>query len=104
MQLPTNMPSNRLPERLPRGVKYVVEGHGGEIGEFRLSARYVVLPTGRRINLLGKGPDSKRVAMARRTRNLRKSGRRAENGGKSRSADGRKKIFDRSGTPRKQAR
>ena len=105
MQLPTNMPSSRLPERLPTGAKYVVEGRGGENGEFQVSARYVVLPTGRRINLLDKGrqPD-KRVMIARRNRNPRKAGRQAENIAKTDPAHGRKKIFDRTGTPRKQAR
>ena len=31
--------------------KYVVEGYGGEEGNLRVTARYVVLPGGQRINV-----------------------------------------------------
>jgi hypothetical protein len=41
----------RLPRRFPVGAKYVVEGYGGDEGNFRVIARYVVLPGGRRINV-----------------------------------------------------
>ena len=41
--------SSRLPRRFPIGAKYVVEGYGGE--NLRVIARYVVLPSGRRINV-----------------------------------------------------
>jgi hypothetical protein len=40
-----------LPRRFPVGAKYVVEGCGGEKGNLRLIARYIVLPDGRRINV-----------------------------------------------------
>ena len=40
-----------LPQRFPVGAKYVVEGYGGEKGNLRLIARYVVLPGGQRINV-----------------------------------------------------
>jgi hypothetical protein len=43
--------SSRLPRRFPVGAKYVVEGYGGEKGNLRVIARYVVLPGGRRINV-----------------------------------------------------
>ena len=43
--------SSRLPRRFPVGAKYVVEGSGGEGGNLRVIARYVVLPGGRRINV-----------------------------------------------------
>ena len=43
--------SSRLPRRFPIGAKYVVEGYGGEKGNLRVIARYVVLPDGRRINV-----------------------------------------------------
>jgi hypothetical protein len=46
--------SSRVPRRFPVGAKYVVEGYGGEKGNLRVIARYVVLPGGRRINV----PDS----------------------------------------------
>jgi hypothetical protein len=51
MGLPIDRLSSRLPRRFPVGAKYVVEGYGGEEGNLRLIARYVVLPGGRRINV-----------------------------------------------------
>jgi hypothetical protein len=51
MGLPIDRLSSRLPRRFPVGAKYVVEGYGGEDGNFRVIARYVVLPGGRRINV-----------------------------------------------------
>ena len=44
-------PSSRLPRRFPVGARYVVEGYGGEKGNLRVIARYVVLPGGQRINI-----------------------------------------------------
>ena len=40
-----------LPRRFPVGAKYVVEGRGGEADGLRVIARYIVLPSGRRINV-----------------------------------------------------
>jgi hypothetical protein len=40
-----------LPNRLPVGASYVVEGRSGKNGRFQVSSRYVVLPGGRRINV-----------------------------------------------------
>ena len=51
MGMPIDHLSSRLPRRFPVGAKYVVEGYGGEDGNLRLIARYVVLPGGRRINV-----------------------------------------------------
>jgi hypothetical protein len=54
MGRPTIRPNsrlNRLPEQFPVGATYVVEGRGGADGRFRALARYVLLPSGRRINL-----------------------------------------------------
>ena len=51
MGLPIDRLSSRLPRRFPVGAKYVVEGYGGEEGNLRVIARYVVLPGGRRINV-----------------------------------------------------
>ena len=53
MGLPTYGPSSRPPQRFPVGATYVVEGFGGEEGNFRVIARYVILPGGRRINVPG---------------------------------------------------
>jgi hypothetical protein len=46
--------SARLPPRLPVGTRYVVEGRTGAKGRFEVSARYVVLPNGRRFDLPAK--------------------------------------------------
>src|SRR6476469_1320807 len=40
--------SRILPEQLPIGASYVVEGYGGETGHLRVTSRYVLLPDGRR--------------------------------------------------------
>lgn len=63
MRLPLNRSQNRLPQRLPVGASYVVEGYGGEAGKLRVIARYVVLPGGRRINVAADtaGPASPRM-------------------------------------------
>ncbi len=44
----------RLPLRLPVGARYVVEGYGGDEGNLRVIARYIVLPGGLRINVPGE--------------------------------------------------
>jgi hypothetical protein len=41
----------RLPKRFPVGTKYVIEGRCDEDGVFHTSARYVLLPNGRHIDL-----------------------------------------------------
>ena len=46
MSSPTSRTPGRLPRRFPVGATYVVEGYGGEEGNFRVIARYVVLPAG----------------------------------------------------------
>ena len=46
MGLPIDHLSSRLPRRFPVGAKYVVEGYGGDVGNLRVIARYVVLPAG----------------------------------------------------------
>jgi hypothetical protein len=51
MGMPIDHLSSRLPRRFPVGAKYVVEGSGGEEGNLRVIARYVVLPGGQRINV-----------------------------------------------------
>ncbi|MGB6539769.1 MAG: hypothetical protein WBF03_02710 [Xanthobacteraceae bacterium] len=51
MNLPVNGLPKRLPHRFPVGATYVVEGYGGKDGDLRVISRYVVLPSGRRINI-----------------------------------------------------
>ncbi|HLN40058.1 MAG TPA: hypothetical protein VK337_19925 [Xanthobacteraceae bacterium] len=51
MRLPIDRQSSPLPKRFPVGARYVVEGRGGEDGYLRVVSRYVVLPSGQRINV-----------------------------------------------------
>jgi len=64
-----------LPRRFPVGAKYVVEGYGGEKGNLRLIARYIVLPDGRRINVPAdlSQPASLRALAFRRRSNSKRS-------------------------------
>jgi hypothetical protein len=50
MSLPIHRQTS-LPRRFPVGAKYVVEGFGADESGFRVIARYVILPGGRRINV-----------------------------------------------------
>jgi hypothetical protein len=43
----------RMPRQFPVGAKYIVEGYGGAEGHLRVVARYIELPSGRRINISG---------------------------------------------------
>jgi hypothetical protein len=89
-----NRTPSHLPRRFPVGATYVIEGYGGEEGKLRVIARYVVLPTGRRINLPGdmSAPAAPR-AMAHRRRAAAKQATP-----KSRPASRGKKIAARRGT------
>ena len=66
---------SRLPRRFPVGATYVVEGYGGDEGNFRVIARYVVLPGGRRINVPAdlSSPPAPRALAFRRTGNAKQS-------------------------------
>jgi hypothetical protein len=71
MALAADLQLNRLPKRFPVGAAYVIEGLGGEDGKLRVISRYVLLPSGRRINVPAT-PDaaaaSSRAAGRRRPR------------------------------------
>ena len=56
---------NRLPKSFPVGAVYVVEGKGGEHGRLNVSARYVVMPGGKRIDVAAK-PRGARAGSDRR--------------------------------------
>ena len=106
MQLPVNRQQARLPKRFPVGTTYVVEGRGGEKGHLRVYSRYVVLPSGERINL---GGDFAKPAVLRPDRRVRN--RSAARPAKSRpAAAGRgrsvrtKKISASAGTSRQRRR
>jgi hypothetical protein len=86
-----------MPKRFPVGAKYVVEGHvvegrGGDHGDLRVLARYVVLPDGRRINVPA---DLNRQASPRalmRRRNPAPSSNPKVPASQSRSGRGRRKF------------
>jgi hypothetical protein len=101
MNLPMTSHSKSLPKCFPVGAKYVVEGRAEESGELRVSSRYVVLPTGRRINVPGnlERPSAPCLA-SRRPRGQEK----ARNNGKLGSSGGLRKNFERRGTAQKHAR
>jgi len=52
----------RMPKRFPVGTKYIVEGRCDEDGVFHTSARYVLLPNGRQIDLPKKSIAHKTVS------------------------------------------
>ncbi|HVY59306.1 MAG TPA: hypothetical protein VHA77_15760 [Xanthobacteraceae bacterium] len=41
----------RLPNRVPVGTRYVIEGEPGQEGELNIISRYLVFPDGTRVNL-----------------------------------------------------
>jgi len=59
---------NRLPKCFPVGAVYVVEGKGGEQDRLNVSARYVIMPDGKRIDVAAK---RREPAPARAPRPLR---------------------------------
>jgi hypothetical protein len=70
--------SARLPKRFPVGTRYVVEGRAGGKGLFLVSARYVVLPNGRRLDLPAKNVAVKCGCAAARRRGYRFPRQQAE--------------------------
>ena len=70
MSLPNARQRNRLPKQFPAGTVYVVEGCGGQNGYLRVSSRYIVMPSGRKLeipaDLDGKSPA--RLGQRRRLR------------------------------------
>ena len=94
MSMPTSHVVSRLPERLPVGATYVVEGFGGEEGNFRVIARYIMLPGGHRINVPADllSPQAPRAVAFRRRASTKKSQP------KTRAASRSKKIAARRGT------
>ena len=83
---------SHLPERLPVGATYVVEGFGGEEGNFRVIARYILMPGGFRINVPAdlSSPAAARVLAFRRRASTKKS--------HPKNPAGSKKIAARRGT------
>lgn len=84
--------TRRLPRRFPVGATYVVEGYGAPEGELRVIARYVVLPSGRRIDVpadLSQPKAPRGLAIRRNSKPLTAQGR---------SGPSRKKIAADRGT------
>jgi hypothetical protein len=87
-----------LPDQLPVGASYVVEGFGGESGNLRVISRYVLMPDGGRINVPADFglPTPRRRSVRQRNRLRRKA--------KSRPLAARKKILTERGTRRRSRR
>jgi hypothetical protein len=98
MPLPLSAKSNALPKCFPVGAKYVVEGRGGEDGDLQVVSRYVVLPTGRRINVPAELSQKQPVRVTSSRRQPR--GRAVRSQAKTAPMQGQKKIFGRRGTAR----
>lgn len=48
-------PKQRLPRRFPVGTRLVIEGEPDRHGALRVVSRYVVMPNGRRYDLMPQG-------------------------------------------------
>jgi len=91
-----------LPKSFPVGAVYVVEGKGGEHGWLDVSARYVVMPGGKRIDVAVKRREPAAAVPLRRHLRLVSSGRPA-----NRSKEfsfGSKKFFAAAGTTKQRTR
>jgi hypothetical protein len=66
MRVATEPRSNRLPKSFPVGAVYVVEGRGGDHGRLSVSARYVIMPGGTRIDVTAKPRETAATAVRRR--------------------------------------
>jgi hypothetical protein len=64
--------SGGLPRSFPVGAVYVVEGRGGQYGHLRISARYLIMPDGRRVDVLSKFSRADRIPARRRQLPTRK--------------------------------
>ena len=101
MRVATEPRRNRLPKSFPVGAVYVVEGKGGERGRLNVSARYVVLPGGKRIDVAAKRRETAAAADRRHLRLVSSS--RPANRPKEFSY-GTKKISAAAGTTRQETR
>lgn len=91
----------RLPKSFPVGAVYVVEGKGGDHGRLNVSARYVVMPGGKRIDLAAKQRPPA-AAAARRHLRLVSSSRPATR--PKEFSQGSKKILMAAGTTKQERR
>jgi hypothetical protein len=100
MRLRKNNRADRLPKVFPVGATYVVEGHGGEHGKLQVESRYILLPTGQRINV----PAEELLSASSRGSSRRRRQRVAPSQAKSQAQQPRKKIVSRGGTARQHGR
>ena len=82
MNLSRGRQCNRLPKHFPAGTVYVVEGCGGQYGSLHVSSRYILMPSGRKLEISGVSNRSYPARLGQRRR------RRAY--GKNSSAGGTK--------------
>ena len=93
---------SRLPKSFPVGTVYVVEGKGGEQGRLDVSARYVMMPGGKRIDVAPKPRGAAAAASVRRPLRLVSSGRPASR--PKELSPGTKKFLVEAGTTRQARR
>jgi len=86
--------SGGLPRFFPVGAVYVVEGRGGQYGHLRISARYLIMPGGQRVDVLSKFGRADRV----RTRRRQPQARQPHSHGLGRTAASAKKFALVAGT------
>jgi hypothetical protein len=72
MRSPTMRQPDGLPRSFPVGAIYVVEGRGGQYGHLRISARYLIMPGGQRVDVLSKFGRANHIAARRRQLPTRK--------------------------------
>ena len=76
MGLPRDHQCRPLPKQFPAGTVYVVEGRSGQYGQFRVFSRYIVMPSGRKLEIPADQdkahPAQLAAAAARRVRGYRK--------------------------------
>jgi len=80
--------------QIPQALNDVVEGYGGEKGNLRLIASYIVLPDGRRINV----PADLSSLRSPRALPFRRRSNSKQSQAKGRIASGEKKFAGRRGT------
>jgi hypothetical protein len=90
-----------LPKSFPVGAVYVVEGRGGEQGRLNISARYVIMPGGKRIDVTAKQQEAVAPPVRRRLRLVSSRGPAARQKEPSPTA---KKFLNAAGTTRQARR
>ena len=66
------MPSTGLPEHLPHGTRYVIEGRRNKDGGVRIISRQVILPNGDHFDVAGPGTNRARAVRGATSRRRRR--------------------------------